>query len=187
MKWASWFCVCIFIPKLSDVACKLKYQNGWILFLDYLKNTLVVSCGVFDFLILKSFVENKFYHFGSQHLGNRVMGKKHYVFLMFSTNALNSELKYFLESKNILCNLQLCSRLWLNYRCLWPLVKDEIACLLARMTQVFHELSITVCPVKPRTSAFDMQNEVKDSWSRFNDHSRYFLSRLKFSPHNVNL
>lgn len=36
------------------------------------------------------------------HFSNIVMGKKDYMFLMFSTNALNSELKYFLESKNIL-------------------------------------------------------------------------------------
>ena len=39
------------------------------------------------------------------HFSNIVMGKKDYMFLMFSTNALNSELKYFLESKNILWNL----------------------------------------------------------------------------------
>lgn len=58
---------------------------SWIIF----KNTLVISSGVYlIFKNLKSYVENKFYHFGSQHLDNKVMGKKDYVFLMFSTNAL---------------------------------------------------------------------------------------------------
>lgn len=63
------------------------------------------------------------------------------------------EVKMFLETAIYLADCD-----WIFVFCDRLEIKDETA----GRTPVFHNLSITVSPVKPRTCVFKMQNEVKD-------------------------